>query len=135
AIRSRKTRTCLWNFRLQMERRGFFSDPAKWLLPVIALTVVGWLLVEQGAKSQATQVWAAHQRAIKEHEKECARREVDQQLAAHDAGLARQRHFRQEWLAAMGSPLGVALKDPDLTLTGLIEELARQCAPPGSRAH
>src|SRR5258705_4521476 len=34
----------------------------------------------------------------------------------------------------MGRPLGLALRDPELTLTGMIEELARQCAPPGSRA-
>jgi hypothetical protein len=118
-----------------MERRGFFSDPAKWLLPLIGLTVLGWFLVEQNAKSRTSQVLAAHQQVLKQHEKEWARREVDQQLAAHDARLARQRRHREEWLAAMGGPPGVALKDPDLTLTGMIEELARQCAPLGSRAH
>jgi hypothetical protein len=118
-----------------MEGQLFFNNPAKWLLPVIVLTVVGWLLVERDAKSRVSQALAAHQRNLKQHEKEWARREVDQQLAAHEAGVTQQRRRRQEWLKIMGGSLGVALKDPGLTLTGMIEELATQCAPPGSRVH
>jgi len=117
-----------------MERRGFFTDPAKWIVPVAILTIVGWLLVEKERKSTHWQLLTAHQQALKQHEKDWARREIDYQLAARDSAVARQRHHRDEWLAAMGGPLGVALKDPELTLTGMIEELARACAP-GSRAH
>jgi hypothetical protein len=118
-----------------MEEQGFFNNPIKWLLPVIALTVVGWLLVERDAKSRMSEALTAHQRNLKQHEKEWAHREVDQQLAAHEARVAQERRRREEWLKMMGGPRGVALKDPELTLTGMIEQLAAQCAPPGSRVH
>jgi len=117
-----------------MERRGFFTDPAKWIAPVAILTIVGWLLVEKDSRSRNSELLAAHQQTLKQHEKDWARREIDYQLAARDAAVARERRHRDEWLAAMGGPLGVALRDPELTLTGMIEELARACAP-GSRAH
>jgi hypothetical protein len=117
-----------------MERPTFFYDPAKWIVPVALLTIIGWLVVEKERKSRHSQLLAAHQQALKQHEKDWARREIDYQLGARDVAVARERRHREEWLRAMGGPLGVALKDPGLTLTGMIEELARACAP-GSRAH
>jgi hypothetical protein len=85
-------------------------------------------------KSEKAQLHAAHTQALKERERSRSRERIDREVKALEASRQRQRDFEIEVERAFGGPVGVAAKNPNLTIVQSIEKIALACAPQGSRA-
>jgi len=111
--------------------------PLSLMFAAIAATLAcgAWIGLERRQESLAKELAAAHQKTIAAHNEQFELREVDRQIAARDEAVRRDRRYDDEYTAALGGPIDVALKRPDLTILGMIHELARACSPSGSVPH
>lgn len=118
-----------------MQRRA--SLAISFMCTAIAATVTAAVCIglERWQHSEEMKLHAAHQKNLAASQEQFELRDVNRQVDIHDATITRQRRFQQEIIAALGGPVGVALKHPELTLHGMLQELARACAPPGSVPH
>jgi hypothetical protein len=103
----------------------------------IAATLAAGICIalERHQQSRETELVAAHQKSIAARKEQFELREVKRQINARDETVRRQRRYYDEYVAALGGPLDAALKHPELTILGMLQELARACSPPGSAPH
>jgi hypothetical protein len=100
-----------------------------------ALAVGMCIALERHQQSQERDLAAAHEKAKTARKEQFELREVKRQIDARDDAVRRQRRYSDEYTAALGGVVGVALKHPDLTILGMLQELARGCSPAGSVPH
>lgn len=118
-----------------MQRRVSFAASFMTTAIAAALAVALWIGLERWQDSQQEKLHAAHQKNLAALQERFDVRDAERQIEAHDANIARQRRFQQQIITALGGPVGVALKHPELTILGMLQEVARACAPQGSVPH
>src|SRR5687767_8986788 len=101
----------------------------------IAMTVGACLGLERWEELQRATLLSMHDKDMTARKEQFEVRKLSHQIEARDASVARRARHRREFAAALGGPVDVALKHPELTMLGMLHELARACAPPGSVSH
>lgn len=118
-----------------MQRRVSFAASFMTMAIAAAITIAAYKGLERWQVSQNAKLRAAHEKNLAALQERLAVRDTERQIEAHDATIARQRRFQQEIITALGGPVGAALKHPELTILGMLQEVARACAPKGSVPH
>ena len=118
-----------------MRRRASLAISFMYTAIAATITVAVCLWLERWQASQSATLQTAHEKNVAALQERFDVRDARRQIEAHDATVARRRRFQQEIIAALGGPVGAALKHPELTLLGTLQELARACAPQGSVPH
>jgi hypothetical protein len=99
------------------------------------LTVATCIGLERWQESQHKELLAAHERNLATQKERFELEDVKFQIEARDAAVARQRRHAREFTAALGGSVNAALKNPDVTILGMLQELAHSCAGRGSFPH
>jgi hypothetical protein len=118
-----------------MQRRISFAASFMTTAIVAAITLAACISLDRWQVSENAKLLAAHQKSLAAVQERFEVGDTKRQIEVHDANIARQRRFQQEITTALGGPVGVALKHPELTILGMLQEVARACAPPGSVPH
>jgi hypothetical protein len=90
-------------------------------------------LVNLWFRSEQQAFEAHHQRDLAEDTQQWAREEAARKVAAHEEALTRVRERQRQLEQAWGGAAEAAWKNPDLTIAQMLEQLARACAPSGTR--
>jgi hypothetical protein len=91
--------------------------------------------LERRQELQEKELAAAHQKTVAARKEQFELQDVKRQIDARDEAVRRRQRYDDEYVAALGGPVGAALKHPDLTILGMLHELARACSPLGSAPH
>src|SRR5688572_18176361 len=118
-----------------MPRRTSLAISLMFTAIAATITVAACIWLERWQASQNATLQSAHEKTVATLQERFDVRDAKRQIEAHDATVARRRRFQQEIVAALGGPVGAALKHPELTLRGTLQQLARACAPQGSVPH
>jgi hypothetical protein len=94
----------------------------------LLLAVVTDLAIQLWFHEWQKSFYAQQQQLTTEELRQWAREDKDQKIKTHQVMRQLEREHRQSLQTAWGGAVEAACKNPDLSITGMLEELARACA-------